>query len=65
VSNSKEKKLLEIAIDERCKVIMLIEKLKDVANNPDWETRGLSKTDEEYMDQATEEIKELLLREVF
>jgi hypothetical protein len=65
VSNSKEEKLLEIAIDERCKVIVLIEKLKDVANNPDWTTRGLSKTNEEYIARATEEIEELLLREGF
>lgn len=47
-----------IAIDERCKAIMLIEKLKDVANanNPDWQTRGLSMRYEEYMQQATDEL---------
>lgn len=46
----------QIAIEERCKAIMLIEKLQDVTNNPDWQTRGLSKTYEEYMEQAAKEL---------
>lgn len=46
-----------VATEERCKVIMLIEKLKDVANNPDWQTRGLSKTHDEYIKQAAEELQ--------
>ena len=46
----------QIAIDERCKAIMLLEKLKDVANNPDWQTRGLSLTHDEYMRQAAKEL---------
>lgn len=45
-----------MAIDERCKVIMLLEKLKDAANNSDWQTRGLSKTYDEYMEQAESEL---------
>jgi hypothetical protein len=55
--SSKEKKLLEIAIDERCKVIILIEKIKD-SGFP-------SKTFQEYKEQATEEIEKLLLEEGF
>jgi len=50
-------KLREIAVSERCKVIMLIEKLKDVANNSDWQTRGLSKTFDEYRQQSIEELR--------
>lgn len=46
----------EIAIEERCKAIMLIEKLKDVANNADWQTRGLSLEHDEYMQQAAREL---------
>lgn len=46
----------KITIEERCKAIMLIEKLQDVANNPDWQTRGLSKTHEEYMKLAAKEL---------
>jgi type III secretion system FlhB-like substrate exporter len=46
----------DIAIEERCKAIMLMEKLKDVANNPDWQTRGLSLTHDEYMQQAAKEL---------
>jgi len=46
-----------VAIEERCKVIMLIEKLKDIANNPTtWQSRGLSKTHSEYMEQAANEL---------
>lgn len=48
----------QIAKEERCKVITLIEKLQDVANNPtDWQTRGLSKTYEEYITQAAQELE--------
>lgn len=46
-----------VATEERCKVIMLIEKLKDVANHADWQTRGLSKTHDEYIKQAAEELQ--------
>lgn len=53
----------KIAIDERCKTIMLIEKLQDVANNPDWQTRGLSKTHEEYMEWAAKELGLQMIQE--
>ncbi len=58
--HEKAEKLLanwqQTAIEERCKSIMLIEKLKDVTNNSDWQTKGLSKTYDEYMQQAAKEL---------
>lgn len=56
VERSELAKWQEIAIEERCKAIMLIEKLKDVANNADWQTRGLSLEHDEYMQQAAREL---------
>lgn len=47
----------ELLVEERCKVIMLIEKLKLVANDPDWQSKGLEHDFDWYMKAAHDELK--------
>jgi len=52
-----EKENLEAAlVEERAKVIMLIEKLKLVANDPNWQSKGLEHDFDWYMTEARKEI---------
>lgn len=50
-------RLQKIAIEERCKAIMLIEKLKSVANDPSWENNGMKFNLGHYMEQAAQELQ--------
>lgn len=43
-------------VHERCKVIMLIEKLQLVANDPNWREKGLQHTYPSYMEQAVIDV---------
>jgi hypothetical protein len=43
-------------LDERCKCIMLIEKLQSVANDPDWKSKGMAHDIDYYMAQAAKEL---------
>ncbi|MCK9571170.1 hypothetical protein M0R72_19630 [Candidatus Pacearchaeota archaeon] len=43
-------------VEERCKVIMLIEKLKRVANDPDWQSKGMEHDYDWYMREAAKEL---------
>lgn len=45
-----------IATEERVKVIMLIEKLQTVVNDPDWESKGLKHDYDYYSNQARQEL---------
>lgn len=50
---------LENALEEeRAKCVMLIEKLQNVANDTNWKKNGLSKSLDDYMTQAKNEIEE-------
>lgn len=50
--------IVELLIDERCKVIMLIEKLNSVANDPDWKYRGLEHDYDWYAQEARRQLAE-------
>lgn len=50
--------IVELLIDERCKVIMLIEKLNSVANDPDWKYRGLEHDYDWYAQEARRQLVE-------
>ena len=49
--------LKALLLDDRCKCIMLVEKLKSVANDPKWMEKGLEKTLDEYMQEARQQLK--------
>ena len=49
--------LKDLLIDDRCKCIMLVEKLKLVANDPKWMEKGMEKTLDEYMQEARQQLK--------
>lgn len=50
--------LKALLIDDRCKCIILIEKLKVVANDPKWMEKGMKKSLDEYMDEARKQLAE-------
>ena len=46
-----------VLVEERAKTIMLIEKLKSVANDPDWQSKGLEHDFDWYMVESKKQIE--------
>ena len=46
-----------VLVEERAKTIMLIEKLKSVANDPDWQSKGLEHDFDWYMAESKKQIE--------
>ena len=51
------KELEDALVEERAKVIMLIEKLQLVANDPDWQSKGLKHDFDWYLAESKKEIE--------